>query len=143
MMEEQYIKMLRAKGAEWIQEGYKWKDGDWYLADYTDTGWINGIERRLFSVHNFGDETLKELRNTEPRDGKTGKVKIFYLPSIEDLLGMMRKEDSYLDDYELVGDFYEFLVKILAYNFESMTELWFAFIQHELKGLKWDGEEWV
>ena len=125
-----YIKMLRAKGAEWIQKKWMKADGDFYVEYWEITP---GEWRRV-------SELLSMMPKHVPHWERT-----IWLPSIEDLLGML-KSDNYLI-HELLIDINHFMLSPMCpfefILFDNFKETILAFIQHELKGLKWGGEEWV
>ena len=139
-MTDTYTKMLRAKGAEDIQKEHEWKIGD-----KTD----KGVIVMLYPESGKPNYTVLTSEATWLIND------LLWLPSIEDLLGMVEPIfcrivptlSEALD--ELYGAFYSFCfdnktIEQWPYGHKvSNQELWLAFIQHELKGLEWNGEEWV
>ena len=110
---ENYVKMLRAPGAEWIQEACK----------------------RLYEANHFkGKAHIHE---------QPYKEMSWYEPSIEDYLGMVDWDSIGCDVIGLrfhhIG---RWAYKHLDYTFYFKTEpeLILAFVQHKVKRLSWDGE---
>ena len=134
---ENHVKMLRAPGAEWIQKAWAPKVGD-----RTDKGFITGI-------HIPGATCL--IRDESGWVNLYSIKSVLWLPSIGDYLGMVEGD---LED--VVRKFKEFTTPDLARfcnidienhfhylkQLKTWPELMLAFVQHECKGLKWDGEGW-
>lgn len=126
-----FAKMLRAPGAEWIQERWKPKVGD-----ETNEGVIVGYDqpRKMFYL-NFNQPINEFLFY---------KMQLIWLPTIEDLLGMVEG-----NLHTQRAQFFLFTACIhgseeakYIWSFTTWSELILAFVQWEVKGLKWTGKEW-
>ena len=116
---ENYVKMLRAPGAEWIQLRWKKLPGDRFLC------------RGGIYIRNYGYLQDPCLNHD-----------CLYLPSIEDYMGMVEG-----NLHEQRAKFFLWSIQTAPsmeyiYQFKTWPELMLAFVQHEIKSLSWDGEGW-
>jgi len=117
------------------QELIKWdnpKVGDW-----TDKGVIIASIKRYSVEDGFVFETNKSRGRVETKD------KFIYLPTIEQLMGMVLSR-PYLN---FPGRHSLKLGQMLndvpwAVNFNSPKELWLAFVMHEKFSMTWSGSKW-
>jgi len=113
------IKMLRAPGAEWIQESWVPKVGD-----RTDKGFILGWHNSFIFL-------------ADDMPHAYSKEDLLYLPSIEDYLGMVE------------GNIQSVLNALTMFNlyhahstYTTWETLMLGFVQHKVQSLKWNGEGW-
>ena len=130
---ENYVKMLRAPGAEWIQEAWVPKVGD-----RTDKGFV--VSKVYTETGNLRFLSVKDYH--EPKNNYY-ILDLLYLPSIEDYLGMVDKKDYAICQavFEL-SDFIRDRFVYCSERFKTWPELIFTFVQHKVKRLSWDGEGW-
>ena len=129
-----YTKMLRAKGAEWIQEGHEWKVGD-----RTDKGIV---------IECYTTELLIPMCkvSTDVYGDTSKRVKQFnllWLPSIEDLLRMVDFDSISPRIWVSENIHTVYVGGDRTFNGNNWQECFLQLIQHELKDLKWSGEEWI
>ena len=126
---ENYVKMLRAPGADWIQEAWVPKVGH-----RTDRGFIIGI-------HIPGSTCL--IRDESEWVNLYSIKSVLWLPSIEDLLGMVDwdNEERYATLFRLDGKFAINLGRSRVFYGLSWAECWLQVVQHIVKSLSWDGED--
>ena len=74
----------------------------------------------------------------------TGVENVIWLPRQDQLQEMLVfKSVTQADDiYIKIERFYQFVNEVLG-DFESMEQLWLAFVMKEKYGKKWGGEDWV
>jgi len=128
---KKYIEMLQAEGAKWIQGGWEPKTGD-----STDQGFTVGTPPKILAS--------VQIRDKSGWINQWPKSHLLWLPSIEDLLGMLGNEGYLLSEF--LVDLEQFVrgsscpfEMVLYKNIKSVI---LCFIQHELKGLHWKGWEW-
>uniref|UniRef100_A0A6M3XCK8 Uncharacterized protein n=1 Tax=viral metagenome TaxID=1070528 RepID=A0A6M3XCK8_9ZZZZ len=123
MGQTNHVKMLRAPGAQWIQRTWKPKVGDIYC--YED-----------------GEKTIctNPIGVGYSRDYGAG---LLWLPSVGDYMGMV--------DWGLIKCVPKlfkcddrFIIVTGSWTFSGIAwvECWCLFVQHECKGLSWDGNIW-
>ncbi len=122
---KQYI--LMCEKAEEIQYSHKPQTGDSYLCDCSSCKFppkINLIES--FDMDNFNK---RDLTNVEPP--------YIWLPRQDQLQEMLSRNLSYLIAY--FADWWSNLHKA---SYDSMEQLWLAFVMKEQYSKQWTGTDW-
>jgi len=119
-----------------MQNGWVPKIGDW-----TDKGLIVSISKRYIESRNLRPFPQLSIKNQSVVN--KDKDNVIYLPSIEQLMGMVwNKEEE--DPGHLMGRIGDFFYSDkYTGDPDSMRELWLAFVMHECYDLKWSGTEWT
>ncbi len=126
-MSDNFTKMVNNK---WIQDGWELKVGDW-----TDFGLVCHIDWDTKDV---------KIRSMHERSANWfAKKTVIWLPTIEQLMGMLNKRSYKIYYYWDSG-----YTVLIEYPFQSYKSdlLEIALIQvvmHELHGKKRDGERWA
>lgn len=118
---KEYIKMCDYENIQVKRKEGLWEEGDFYVAYKRD---------RVFCWGGEGED--------EPYDNSNP----VWLPRQDQLQEMWEYSHSSYSKIqkftaELDNDFDYFV------NFDSMEQLWFAFVMHELYQKKWDGDKWI
>ena len=127
-MDQNHVKMLRAPGAEGIQDLLEIKPGICVL-------WGEDSEPEHFNLEDALAWTKEELRT----DHGGGLI----IPSVGDYMGMV--------DWDLIkcvptlfklDD--RFIIVAGSWTFSGIAwvECWCLFVQHEVRGLSWDSNIW-
>ena len=118
-MNHNHVKMLRAPGADGIQKEWVPKVGDVYYDEGEWTVCVSPIGVRY--LIDYGADIL-------------------WLPRIEDYMGMCRNKDPHTLSYDIA--YFAEAEKVRCMSYETWSEFMLAFVQHECKGLSWDGNIW-
>lgn len=99
-------------------------------------------ERHTTDLYSMGSYvgTYDQYRPEESR------YEAIWLPTQEDLQGMVSKYDDgtiRYNAYMLTRDASIWIWEIGAGKYDSMNQLWLAFVMKELYNKVWNGEEWV
>jgi len=137
MITDNYVKMCEQ--AEEIQADFKFSMGDWYIENYnTEDQHIIVLDQGIVSrlVQNI---ILK----------KYGAI---WLPTQEQLQEMMKTENTWRLGW-LMENLYNFANNKYGYNilsehyvfkhFDSLNELWLAFVMYKKYHKVWTGEKWI
>ena len=138
---ENYVKMLRAPGAEWIQKAWVPKVGDAYYilpTAFTKEYWPKAENK----IGHIRTALLCTFLGCEYCYWKAPDA-VLWLPRVEDYLGMgnVTVEKLFLFCYNLHSQRYYKNGYIEQFQ-SSWPELMLAFVQHEIKSSPWDGEGW-
>jgi len=134
---KEYVEMCR-KAVE-IQELWKPEAGDWTLSHRDGVKPLDSITISLAGLTPFG------------ANGARIRSDMIWLPRQDQLQEMVCSDiriliDSFVDCFNGIA-----CIKLSSgmknsglhiIDFDSMEQLWFAFVMHEKHGKKWDGEEW-
>lgn len=121
MITKNYIKMCEK--ADEIQKAWKPKNFDRYILENEKKYDEDAI------LYACIDDDLELDYDTKDK---------IYLPTQEQLQEMMSKE---FGTVLLISDFYNFAIENLL-PFDSMNELWLAFVMHEKYHKIWTGKDW-
>ena len=122
---KEYIEMCR-KATE-IQAKWEPKAGDWFVFLSSVLVCTSSGSQGLITDQNH------VVYEENERD---------WLPH-QDQLQDMLKDNMGLQPEFLAKYLYEFAVQKEAKLYDSMEQLWLAFVMHELYQKKWEGKEWT
>jgi len=122
-----------------IQDGWEPKVGDW-----TDKGMVYTIEQVGRNLASY------RLTNTVTMGKPYLKVQLTWLPTIEQLMGMIdtiKHSGGRYTAISMIGKIERWILhsriyKPLELGVMKPRELWLAFVMHELHNLKWNGNIW-
>ena len=126
---DNYLKMLKTPECKWIQDAWKPKVGDHY------------IQEGCMNVY------LVDLSGVVIGNGL--KREAFWIPSLEDLFEIIKRDDSLeetilylIDNVFYTNQYHGYVMREYFRKFQAWPELVLALIMMD-EALKWDGERWV